>query len=130
MARPFSIRKLFRGTHAPLSVEQLADVWAQKNVRALTEIAMRSMLDPPGTAYEVPPFRIIVFESADARILYQLKLHKATEAYPAERAAEHALCQHVEELVLWGRAQVVTRVAVRAIFQRDDSRGSDQRRSA
>jgi hypothetical protein len=107
MKTPFSIHNLVRA-RPPLTIEQLADWWTKKNVGAIAEIALKSMADPVGTAYDVPPLRIIVFETLDARILYRSQLQEAARAQRARHVVEHAIGQHIEELVFFAREQFLT----------------------
>ena len=119
--------RTLNGPDDPLPLEQLADYWAKKNVSAIAAIAMRSMLDPVGTVYEVPPLCLVGFESRDARILYQLRLHDAAKTAVKKphgpHVVEHAIGQHIEDLVQFSRAQfltALTRESVSGIFQRDE----------
>ena len=115
------------GPSAPLPVDRLADYWAKKNVSAIAAIAMRSMMDPVGTAYDVPPLRIVVFQTADARILYQLRLHEAARVQRKKPVVQHAIGQHIEELVLFGREQFIAALSqldIRATFQSEDHVGT------
>lgn len=120
-----SYDKLIRdicGPHTPFPLDRLADYWVRKNVSAIGAITMRSMMDPVGTAYDVPPLRIVVFESPDARILYQVKLHRAAKVQCAKPVVQHAIGQHLEELALFCRAQFIIAlmgVTVTGIFQPD-----------
>lgn len=119
--RPFAIHHLVRARPA-LSIEQLVDWWTKRNVGALAEIALRSMGDPVGTAYDVPPLRIIAFETVDARILYQSRLQEGAKAQHAKHIVEHAIGKHIEELVFFAREQFLTALLsldARATFQRD-----------
>lgn len=115
------IHKIVRGKQ-PLTPEQIADWWAAKNLGAIAEITMRSMLDPAGTAYDLPPLRIVGFESPDARILYQLRLHKAARAQRRAPVVRHALGQHLEEMVFFAREQFLRRLkgmTITETFQTD-----------
>ncbi len=119
--RPFAIHNLVRARPA-LTIEQLVDWWTKRNVGALAEIALRSMGDPVGTAYDVPPLRIIAFETVDARILYQSQLQEVAKAQHAKHIVEHAIGQHIEELVFFAREQFLTALLsldTQATFQRD-----------
>jgi|CXWL01.1.fsa_nt_gi hypothetical protein len=119
--RRFSIHNLV-GARPPLTLDQIADWWVTKNVGAIAEIAMRSMLDPPGTTYLLPPMRLVGFETPDARILYQLSLHHAAEAHHSKCVVTQAISQHIEELVFFAREQFLTallRLDLHATFQRD-----------
>lgn len=123
----FSLRKLLGPTRPPLTLEQVADFWTNKNVSAFAAVAMRSMMDPVGTAYDVPPLRIVVFPTADARILYQLRLHEAARAQRKKPVVQHAIGQHIEELVLFGREQFIAALSqldIRATFQTEDHVGT------
>ena len=83
---------------------------------------MRSMLDPPGTVYELPPLRIVGFAKPDDRITYQLKLHDAARAHRAKHVVEYAIGQHIEDLVWFCREELITALStldVCATFQRD-----------
>lgn len=120
--RRFSVHNLVRA-QPPLSVEQIADWWVKKNVGTIAETAMRSMLDPPGTLYHVPPVRLVGFESPDARILYQLSLHHAAEARHSKHVVADAISQHIEDLAAFCREQFLTAllsVDGHATFQRDE----------
>ena len=122
MKTPFSIHKLVRA-RPPLTIEQLADWWAKRNVGALAEVALRSMADPAGTAYDVPPLRIIAFETDHARILYQLRLQEKAQAQHFKHVVQHAIGKHIEELVCFARGQFITALSsldVPATFQRDE----------
>ena len=119
--RPFAIHHLVRA-RPPLTIEQLVDWWTKRNAGALAEVALRSMADPVGTAYEVPPLRIVAFETADARILYQSRLQEKAKAQHAKHLIEHAIGQHIEELVFFAREQFLTALLsldAHATFQRD-----------
>jgi hypothetical protein len=115
--RLFSIRSLVRA-RPPLTNEQLADHWVNKNAGAIAEIAMRSMMDPVGTVYDVPPLRIVAFQTSDARILYQLALHKAARAQDRE---------HITGLAEFCRDELLTALSkldVQATFQPDAFAGT------
>lgn len=119
--RRFSTHNLVRA-RPPLTLEEIADWWVTKNVGAIAEIAMRSMLDPPGTTYLLPPVRLVGFETPDARILYQLSLHHAAEARHSKRVVTEAISQHIEDLALFCREQfliALLRLDLHATFQRD-----------
>lgn len=119
--RRFSIHNLVRAKPA-LTHDQIADWWVTKNVGAIAEIAMRSMLDPPGTAYLLSPVRLVGFETPDARILYQLSLHHAAEARHSKHVVADAISQHIEDLALFCREQFLTALLsldAHATFQRD-----------
>ena len=122
MAHDKFIRAL-NGPDDPLPLEQLADYWARKNVSAIAAIAMRSMMDPVGTVYDLPPLHIVGFQTGDARIFYQLRLHDAAKAQRTKPVVQHAIGQHIEELVLFCREQFLTALLtldVHATFQRDE----------
>jgi hypothetical protein len=115
-------RAILGPSRPPLTREQLADFWTKKNVPAFAQIAMRSMIDPVGTVYEVPPLRVVVFASDDARILYQLRLHKAVRDSGAKNVVERAICRHIEELALFCRAELLallSKVDLCATFQEE-----------
>jgi hypothetical protein len=119
--RRFSIHNLVRAKPA-LTAERIADWWVTKNVGAIAEIAMRSMLDPPGTIYLLPPVRLVGFETPDARILYQLSLHHAAEARHSKHVVADAISQHIQELAGFCREQfliALLNLEARATFQRD-----------
>ena len=123
MASHDKLIRALTGSPSPLPLEQLADYWARKNVSAIAAIAMRSMLDPVGTCYDLPPLRIVGFESGDARILYQLRLHKVAKAQRTKPIVQHAIGQHIEDLALFCREQFLTALFTRnvhATFQRDE----------
>ena len=107
MKTPFSIHNLVRA-RPPLTIEQLADWWTKRNVGALAEVALRSMADPAGTIYNVPPLRLIVFETADARTRYQLRLQEVAKGQRSKHVVEYALGQHIEDLVFFARQQFQT----------------------
>lgn len=86
------------------------------------EVALRSMAAPVQTVYNVPPLRIIVFETADARILYQARLHEAAKAQRVNHVVECAIGQHIEELVFFAREHFLTAflaLDAQVTFQRD-----------
>lgn len=106
----------------PLSFERLAEYWVRKNLSAIAAIAMASMMDPVGTAYDLPPLRVVGFESEDVRTLYQVRLHKAAREHRAKDIIQHAIGQHIEDLALFCREQFLTILStldVTATFQRD-----------
>ena len=111
------------GPSAPLPVDRLADYWAKKNVSAIAAIAMRSMMDPVGTGYDLPPLRIVGFQTGDARILYQLRLHEAAKAQHVKHVVQYAIGRHIEDLALFVREQFIIALFTRdvhATFQRDE----------
>ena len=115
--------RALNGPDNPLPLEQLADYWARKNISAIAAIAMRSMMDPVGAVYDLPSLRIVGFQTGDARILYQLKLHKAAQAQNRKPVVQHAIGQHIEDLVGFCREELITalfKLDVRATFQCDD----------
>ena len=117
----FSVHNLVRAKPS-LTYDQIADWWVTKNVGVIAEIAMRSMLDPPGTTYLLPPVQLVGFETPDARILYQLTLHHAAEARHSKRVVAEAISQHIEDLALFCRAEFLTALStleIHATFQRD-----------
>ena len=59
----------------------------------------------------------------DARILYQLKLHKAAEAQDRKHVVQHAIGTHIEDLVLFCREELLaalSKLDIQAEFQRDE----------
>ena len=121
MKAPFLIHKLVRA-RPPLTIEQLADCWTKRNVGALAEVALRSMADPVGTVYDVPPLRIIAFETDNARTIYQLQLQEKAKAQHSRHVVEHAIGQHIEELVCFARERFITALSslgAHVLFQRD-----------
>lgn len=119
--RRFSIHSLVRA-QPPLTPEQIADWWLNRNVGAIAEVAMRSMLDPPGMIYLLPPVRLVGFETPDARILYQLSLHHAAEARHSKHVVVDAISQHIEDLALFCREKFLTALLsldAQATFRRD-----------
>ena len=123
MAPHDKLIRALAGSPAPLTPEQLADYWVRKNVSAIAAIAMRSMIDPVGTCYDLPPLCIVGFQTGDARILYQLRLHDAARAQRGKPVVQHAIGQHIEDLVLFCREEFIVAlmgVAVTGIFQRDE----------
>ena len=130
MASHDKLIRALTGSPSPLPLEQLAYYWAMKNVSAIAAIAMRSMMDPVGTVYDLPPLRIVGFQTGDARILYQLRLHDVAKAQRTKPIVQHAIGQHIEELALFCREQFIVAlmgVTVTAIFQRDEfARHSDK----
>ncbi len=119
------IRNLIRaltGPNDPLPLERLADFWTKHNIPAFTAIATQSMLDEPGTVYVLQPIRIVAFETERARARYQSQLHEAAKAKGNE-VVYRAICQHVEELALFARAEFLAALAtmeVQATFQCDE----------
>jgi hypothetical protein len=105
-----------------LTAEQIVDFWTKKNVPAFASIATRSMIEPVGTVYEIPPLRVVVFASSDARILYQLHLHKAARDSGAKNVVERAICQHIEKLAMFCRSEflvLLSKVDLCARFQEE-----------
>lgn len=119
--RRSSIHRIVRAHH-PLTIEQLVNWWTKCNVGAFGEIALHSMMDPVGTAYEVPPLRVVGFQTGDARILYQISLHDMAKAQRRTPVAEHAIRRHTEDLAALCRAEFLTflsRLDVTVTFQHD-----------
>jgi hypothetical protein len=118
--RRFSIHNLVRAK-PPLTPEQIADWWVNKNLGAIAEVAMKSMLDEPRTTYRIAPLQLVPFESSDARVLYQTSLHRAAKAKRGN-AVHHAISQHIEDLALFCHEQLVAALStweVEATFQCD-----------
>ena len=90
--RRFSVHNLVRAK-PPLNPEQIANWWVNKNLDTIAEVAMNSMLDPPGSCYTVHPLRITAFQSSDSRISYQLSLHHAAET----RGSTHVVADAIME---------------------------------
>ena len=115
--------RALNGPDDPLPLERLADYWVRRNLPAIASIAMASMMDPVGTVYDLPPFRIVGFQTGESQILYQMRLHAAANAQHAKPVLEHAIVQHIEELALFCREQFLTALLsldVHVTFQRDE----------
>ena len=115
--------RALNGPDDPLPLERLADYWVRRNLPAIASIAMASMMDPVGTVYDLPPFRIVGFQTGESQILYQMRLHAAANAQRAKPVLEHAIVQHIEELAEFCRAEfvkVLTTMKVSTIFRRDE----------
>jgi hypothetical protein len=123
MASHNTLIRALNGSDDPFPVEWLADYWVRRNLSAIASIAMASMMDPVGTAYDLPPLRIIGFQTGESQILYQMRLHAAANAQRAKPVLEHAIVQHIEELAEFCRAEfvkVLTTMKVSTIFRRDE----------
>lgn len=123
MASHNTLIRALNGPDDPLPLEQLADYWVRENLSAIAAVAMASMMDPVGTAYDLPPLRIVGFQTGESQILYQMRLHAAANAQRAKPVLEHAIVQHIEELAEFCRAEfvkVLTTMKVSTIFRRDE----------
>jgi hypothetical protein len=110
------------GPSAPSPLDRLADYWVKRNLSAIAAIAMASMMNPPGTAYDLSPLRIVGFQTGDARILYQIRLHNMAKAQRHTPVVEYAIRRHIEDLALFCRAEFLKALLtldVQAAFQRD-----------
>lgn len=122
MASHNTLIRALNGPDDPLPLEQLADYWVRENLSAIAAVAMASMMDPVGTAYDLPPLRIVGFQTGESQILYQMRLHAAANAQRAKPVLEHAIVQHIEELAEFCREQFLTALLsldAHATFQRD-----------
>lgn len=122
MASYTALIRSLNGPDDPLPLERMADYWVRRNLSAIAAIAMASMMDPVGTAYDLPPLRIIGFQTGESQILYQMRLHAAANAQRTKPVLEHAIAQHIEELADFCHAEFVRALSaleVQVTFQRD-----------
>jgi hypothetical protein len=122
MASHTALIRALNGPGDPLPLERVADYWLRRNLPAIASIAMASMMDPVGTAYDLPPLRIVGFQTGESQIQYQMRLHKAANAQHAKPVVEHAIVQHISELAAFCREEFIKALCtleVEATFQPD-----------
>lgn len=115
--------RALNGPDDPLPLESLVDYWLRRNLPRIASIAMESMAAPVATTFDLPPLRIVGFQTGEAQILYQMRLHAAANAQRAKPVLEHAIAQHIEELAEFCRAEFLRAISalnVQVTFQRDE----------
>lgn len=129
--KTFSIQNHIRARPA-LTIEQVATWWAKRNAGALAEIALRSVSEPVGTVFTIPPIRLVIFKTDEGREGYLLSLREAAKKQRAMHPVECALSQHIEDLVFFAREQfllALSSLEAEATFQhgavnaREEQRG-------